>query len=402
MTNTATASTQILQRVSTLPPLPAAVGRLLRLVNAPEVEFKEIARTISLDQTLTAQLLRLANSAFYGFPQQIRTVQQATVVLGRHSIRNMALSLAIVRLRNHMRADGPLDPEEFWRHSIAVACGARMLARHQRSVEPDEAFVAGLLHDIGKIVLVEYDTQTYEELLAIAGDGIAPLDELERETFGIDHAAVGEALCAYWNIPDELSATVAAHHGMDGSGDAPAQQIVDVVNLADSLAKISAIGRSGNPHVAATWFTGSDAFRDLPERVRNTLESLPGEVASNEELFFEDAVRGDIANRYVGRQKTVRVAVEPFDHALLLHFALRARGFGVILSAGDVEEAEAFDFVIADESLGGAEYSALRSAEVPFCDYAMWRLEQISSERINVDKLNEWLTETLISHTAAL
>ena len=128
MMNTATASAQILQRISSLPPLPAAIGRLLRLVNEPDVEFKEIAKTISLDQTLTAQLLRIANSAFYGFSHQIRTVQQATVILGRHAVRNMALSLAMITLRNRMQTSWPLTPEAFWRHSMGVACGARQTA----------------------------------------------------------------------------------------------------------------------------------------------------------------------------------------------------------------------------------------------------------------------------------
>ena len=128
-------SAQILQRISTLPPLPAAIGRLLRLVNDPNGNFQEIARTIALDQTLTAQILRIANSAFYGFSHQIRTVQQATVILGRHAVRNMALSLAMVTLRNRMQTSWPIQPEVFWRHSMGVACGARMLARHIRGTE---------------------------------------------------------------------------------------------------------------------------------------------------------------------------------------------------------------------------------------------------------------------------
>src|SRR5690606_28646388 len=126
------ATAQILQRVSALPPLPAAIGRLLRLVNDPDGDFQEIARTIALDQTLTAQILRIANSAFYGFSHQIRTVQQATVILGRHAVRNMALSLAMITLRNRMQTGWPLTPEVFWRHSMGVACGASLLARHVR------------------------------------------------------------------------------------------------------------------------------------------------------------------------------------------------------------------------------------------------------------------------------
>lgn len=419
MTTTATRSTQILQRVSNLPPLPAAVGRLLRLVNAPEVEFKEIARTISLDQTLTAQLLRLANSAFYGFPQQIRTVQQATVVLGRHSIRNMALSLAIVRLRSHMRVDGPLDPEEFWRHSIGVACGARLLAQQQRNVQPDEAFVAGLLHDIGKIVLVEYDTTAYEELLGIAAEGIAPLHELERQAFGIDHAAVGQALCAYWNIPEELAATVNAHHrsaaaartldglrsGQTCTSESPGStehQTVAIVNLADTLAKICVIGRSGNPHISATWFSDAPTFRDMPERVRQTLEALPSEVACNEAIFFEDDVQSDVENRYVGRLRMVYVCIGASDHDLLVQLVLRARGYEIVTRLDEDHEVDEIDFVVADESLVASDRARCDRADVQVADYAMWRLEQISDEWINMDRLHDWLSESINAQAPAL
>lgn len=396
MMTSATASAQILQRVKALPPLPAAVGRLLRLVNAPDVEFKEIAKTISLDQTLTAQLLRLANSAFYGFPQQIRTVQQATVILGRHSVRNMALSLAIVRLRNHMREDGPLSPEDFWRHSMGVACGARLLSQHQQRVSPDEAFVAGLLHDIGKIVLVEYDPKTYAELLMIAGEGIAPLHVLEKETFDIDHAEVGEVLCHHWNIPDMFAAAVAAHHVGAAQADATTRQTVEIVNVADTVAKIAGIGYSGNPHISATWLSDSGIFGDKINTVFDALQALPDKVAGNEQIFFSGDALFEPEDRWTGSGKIVHVSVDSFDHYALLNLALRGRAYQVVSECGDRVE-----YVIADESLPASDYHRYRSRGISIRDYSMCRLEQISQEWLNVERVNEWLTESLVSHTPA-
>lgn len=387
---TATASAQILQRISSLPPLPAAIGRLLRLVNEPDVDFKEIAKTISLDQTMTAQLLRIANSAFYGFPQQIRTVQQATVILGRYAVRNMALSLAMVKVRGHMKADGPLTPEEFWRHSMAVACGARMLAQHQRSVAADEAFVAGLLHDIGKIVFVEYDSETYADLLQKAQDGIGPLHILEHETFGIDHAEVGEALCAHWNIPDVLASVVSAHHGNEAGADETALEIVDIVNVADTLAKVGRIGNGGSPHVPAKWLTGSRAFADRSDRVRQTLNSLGEEVAVNEQIFFNRPSVGSYTDGLGARTHAVHVSITDPDLRTLVEFAARAHDCGVVPI-----ETEHVDLVIADESFDGSARADAEAREVPVADFTYWQGEQISRDWINLHKLHTWLTESL-------
>ena len=391
---TATASAQILQRISSLPPLPAAIGRLLRLVNEPDADFKEIAKTISLDQTLTAQLLRIANSAFYGFPQQIRTVQQATVILGRYAIRNMALSLGMAKLRHRMNSEGPLTPEEFWRHSMAVACGARMLAQHQKSAAPEEAFVAGLLHDIGKILMVEYDPETYRILLQQAHDGIAPLYVLEHETFGIDHAEVGEALCRHWNIPDVLATVVAAHHGAGTGRDASTLHLVEIVNVADTLAKICEIGDGGNPHVPATWLSTSKTFADKSDRVRQVVNSLRDEVAVNEQIFFNRPSFVGDHNGHSYRKQSVRLSIQSSDANTLLALTLRARGCSV-------SDASDIDAVVTDGTLPAAELALFTEQGVPVCDFTQWQSRQISTEWINVFQLHQWLTESFSSLAAA-
>lgn len=393
---TATASAQILQRISSLPPLPAAIGRLLRLVNEPDVEFKEIAKTISLDQTLTAQLLRIANSAFYGFPQEIRTVQQATVILGRYAVRNMALSLAMAKVRDQMKEDAPLRPEEFWRHSMAVACGARMLAQHQDSAAAEEVFVAGLLHDIGKIVFVEYDSDTYGHLLQKAQDGIGPLHVLEHETFGIDHAEVGEALCKHWNIPDALGIVVAAHHGADVGADDSALQIVDLVNVADTLAKVSRTGNGGSPHVSSTWLSASHAFAGKPDPVRQTLNALGLEVAVNEQIFFNRPSLGAHANGHDIKNHAVHIAIDDLDLRMLVDFAARSHECGVVPADSDT-----VDLVIADETLDASSRTLLETREVPIADISAWKREQISAEWINLHKLHTWLTESLAAPAPA-
>lgn len=400
MTNPATA--QILQRVSTLPPLPAAIGRLLRLVNDPDVDFQEIARTISLDQTLTAQLLRIANSAFYGFSQQIRTVQQATVILGRYAVRNMALSLAMATLRGRMKTDWPLTPEVFWRHSMGVACAARLLAKQLRGADAEEAFVAGLLHDIGKIVLMEHDPRVYRQLLQEVERGIRPLHVLEREAFGIDHGEVGRALCHHWNIPDTLAAAVAAHHGAFTDETLPpeARPLTELVHTANALAKLAWIGDGGNPLVAAFWRTGPLTVSVPVERLRQVLEALPGEVARNEQLFFQSSQPVSEEGLFVGDAAfVVQVQVsEPEQRELvtLTLDVLRTR------HTTEVNPDPAPSVALLDAAAPTALRERCSQRGIPILDYSQWRSQHAPSDWINVQQLQNWLIQNFSALVFAL
>lgn len=389
---TATSSDHILERITSLPPLPTAIGRLLRLVNEPDVEFKEIARTISLDQSLTAQLLRVANSAYYGFSQEVQSVQQATVILGRYALRNMALSLAMIRLRGHMKEIGPLTPEEFWRHSMAVACGARMLARHSRGVAAEEAFVAGLLHDIGKLVFIDYDRAAYGGLLRASQKGSEPLHLLEHEAFGIDHAEIGAALCTHWDLPDIISAGVTAHHGGHEGADEGALELVDLVRLANVLAKVCRIGTGGNPHVSADWFSQSSIVAGKPDRLRHTVDALAEEAAVNEQIFFNRTGSMHLASGHRDLRPAFRLAIDDAACRTLIELALRSRYCAVVTSARD-----AVDVVIADHSPTEADRLEAANRNVLF--------RSLSDERgwcggepwINIDHLHLWLSELLVS-----
>lgn len=401
MTNPATA--QILQRISMLPPLPAAIGRLLRLVNDPDGDFQEIARTISLDQTLTVQLLRIANSAFYGFSHQIRTVQQATVILGRHAVRNMALSLAMITLRNRMQTSWPLSPEVFWRHSMGVACGARLLARTVRGADPEEAFVAGLLHDIGKIILMEHDARTYKRLLREAEGGSKPLHALEQAAFGIDHAGVGLALCQHWNIPDALGAATAAHHGEAAEGlSADARQLAAFVQAADVLAKLAWIGDGGNPLVPSSWRAAAGGLAFPTDALHQLLEALPAEVARNEQIFFQTPQAAPAAADNGGREEdpafSVAVHLASPEHRELVT---------LLLFTHRIRTAEAPDgpppaAVIVDEGLADDRRAAYQAAGAAVLDFGAWRAQHAASAWINVLALQNWLIQNFSAPAVAL
>lgn len=289
-------TTNIMKCVQALPPLPAAVTRLLELTGEAEADFQEIAQTIALDQALTAQILRIANSAFYGLNSRVRTVQQATVVLGRFTMRNLALGFSVVRLRERWERCWPLDPVAFWRHSIAVACAARKLTAEKGCADPEEAFVAGLMHDIGMMVLAEVDAEAYADVLLKAKSGQNALSALEREVYGTDHAAVGQLLCRRWNIPTVLTEAVAAHHGASGTdGEATPSVLGQMVCLADTLVAVAEIGHSGEQTIAPAAQVMASDVAVSDDVLRRVYEQLFDEVRHVENMFFGTSPDPDLA-----------------------------------------------------------------------------------------------------------
>ena len=258
---------RLLQSVEDLPSLPDVALKVTRLVEDPNVNAVAIERVVSTDQALTARVLRLANSAFYGVSRRIGTVREAVVILGFRTIKTLTLAACLYpALTGELRGYG-LGRGELWRHSIACAISAQALARqvgstapHVGPVSPDEAFVAGLLHDIGKMVLSihlkEYLGQTRDRALA---EGISFL-AAERAILGVDHAQAGAAIAEKWNLPAALVDAIACHH------DPLAAQhgnigLACVAHVADALCLSLGIGVGGDGLLAALQSEALDALR---------------------------------------------------------------------------------------------------------------------------------------------
>jgi putative nucleotidyltransferase with HDIG domain len=210
----------IIKAVRDLPSLPAVVIELLGSMDQEDIDTHALAAKITLDQALTAKTLRLANSSFYGMPSKVTTIAQAISVLGFHSIRTLVTACSITG--SFAAGAGPrsdFDFPAFWRHAVASAVCARLLAPYCR-VNPDAAFTAGLLHDLGTLVLVTGFPEQYRSASAYQREHDCLTAEAQRAVFGIDHAAVGSALAAHWNFPAAIQAAVAAHHQPDVAAEA--------------------------------------------------------------------------------------------------------------------------------------------------------------------------------------
>ncbi len=200
------------ESVFTLPTLPTVFDGVLRMLENPGTSTRKLSQALSRDQVLTARLLKTANSAYYGFPQKVSTTSLALVVLGWDATRDVVLATSVMEIFQKARRDGRFDIVRFWDHSLAVAFAARELARKLHWESPGEVFTAGLLHDIGKVVLHEHHPDLFQEVQrrVLLEPGLSM--EIEIEVLGATHPQVGGWLCRHWNLPPNLCDSVEFHH----------------------------------------------------------------------------------------------------------------------------------------------------------------------------------------------
>ncbi|NUP99644.1 MAG: HDOD domain-containing protein [Armatimonadetes bacterium] len=231
----------MLEFADQLPSLPTAVVKALQLLRNENSANDQIAAAISMDQALVGQVLKLSNSPYYGVSRRVATVQQALLVLGRKAVRSLVVAAASQDFLSKPQAGYMLRRGELWSHSIAAGYGASLIAAKIGFRQTEEAFVAGLLHDIGKVVLSGYLAEDVERLTDRINRPDAPsFDQVEKEFLNIDHAALGGMIIEHWQLPSHLSQAIAYHHRPRDAGEH--WQLATIVHLANALALIIGIG----------------------------------------------------------------------------------------------------------------------------------------------------------------
>ncbi len=203
------------KKLADLPPLPAVVARIMETVNNPDSSAEELNRLISMDQGLASKVLRIVNSAYYGFPKRISTLTQAVVILGFNTVRNLVLGVSAFGLLSQKSMPYGLNRTQFWEHSVAAAIAGSLIAKkrlpRQRSLA-DEAFIGGLLHDIGSLFLDSYFPVQYAVAMAFATREGKTSRDAEAMVLGIDHPTVGRRIGEHWNFPQNLVLIIGGHH----------------------------------------------------------------------------------------------------------------------------------------------------------------------------------------------
>ncbi len=204
----------IINRVDELPEVPQIAFRAIQLLNNPETDVSSLAEVISSDQALTAKVLRLCNSAYYGLPRKVTTVSEAVLIVGFSSIKSLVLMITTQSTMNKGLLGYKIGPGEFWRHSIATAETARLLAQHLRQDKHEECFIAGLIHDIGKMVLNQHALPEVYRATNLSQKEQIPVHLAEQKILGFDHAGIGAALAERWNFPPILVESIRRHHSL--------------------------------------------------------------------------------------------------------------------------------------------------------------------------------------------
>lgn len=222
---------------------PQVYTRLCELLADPDTTSEDMARVIAVDPALTGRLLKLANSSFYGFSMPIETVARAITMIGTQQLAHLVLVTEAVSAFSGITTT-LMDMQRFWRHSVYVGVMARILAQQVKADNAELVFTAGLLHDIGSLMIYQGVPDLAQEALHRSRKSNLPLQVAEQQVMGFDHAAVGGELMRAWHLPTSLECAVEYHHSPESKYAIREYRAVGIVHLADVLSSISGAARA--------------------------------------------------------------------------------------------------------------------------------------------------------------
>jgi putative nucleotidyltransferase with HDIG domain len=249
-----------------------------------QCNLSTIGDTIQKDPDLTARLLRLANSPFFGFANRLSTVTEAVSLLGIQQIQDMIVASSVLEQFKGV-PDHFVNKDSFWRHSLAVGITARLLAMERRLPKPDKFFVAGLLHDVGRLVLLSQAGESAQAVFELYQSQRLLLRDAEKQVLGYDHQQIAAELLQSWSYPPVLVQAVAFHHTPWLSG---AKLDCAVVHVADHLVNAMGIGSSGEQFVPPLDDRAWTALGLAPETLGKIIEALDDQILAVEEAFLKN------------------------------------------------------------------------------------------------------------------
>ena len=279
---------EILQQViesGSLPTLSTVASKLINITGKEDTTIQDITKLIAQDVSLSSKVLKVVNSAFYNFPNEVSTIQQAVAILGTNAVRSLVLSFSFLNMERPSSGKG-FDYERFWEESLAAAVASKLIMAKVSDGDADEVFTVALLQNLGKLILACAYPEQYDQILQDADGSEQRLLELEEEQIGVNHAYIGCAAAKHWKFPDSLALPILYHHDPDtySGGDAARLTEIRVVHLAGLLANIM---YSGKPIVYHAPFRerAQKMFQLETPAVDEILEKANGEVAQAASYF---------------------------------------------------------------------------------------------------------------------
>lgn len=272
---------EALAKIGDIATLPEVTIKIIEIVEDPKSTARDLHEVIKKDPALSVKVLKVVNSAFYGLPGQVASVDRAIILLGLSAVKNLAIAASIARLFKGNRISEQFSASDLWRHSVAVSVAARYLAKcSPRPVMADEIFVAGLIHDIGTLVERQACPDEFAEVITRCEKPGMDFLQCERQVIGADHQAFGVGLTTKWKFPRHLRAAVGFHHNPEALS-AELRNMATLIQLADVLCCQEKIGfylTNQNGTVTEEMLDTLSITQEQVDELRNTLEDQVSEA----------------------------------------------------------------------------------------------------------------------------
>ncbi|MCF6464009.1 HDOD domain-containing protein [Clostridium sp. Cult1] len=230
----------IINKVDDMPVLPSRINKIIEITEDPDSTIDDLEKEILKDQSLTSKILKLANSAYYGYPRKINTVSEATILLGFQTVKSMTLASTVSKMMTGEFKGYALEKNDLWTQSQTCAIISRYIAKKIKITNPETAYIGGLLRDIGKTILNYYVEKEYTAIInKVESDKVSFL-EAEEAVLGFNHAQIGEKIAEKWNFPKDLVETIGLHHIPEKSTIDP--ELVSIVHISDAITMMMGIG----------------------------------------------------------------------------------------------------------------------------------------------------------------
>lgn len=230
----------IVSKVNEMPVLPSRINKIMEIVQDPNSTVHDLELEILKDQSLTSKVLKLANSTHYGYPRKISTVSRATILLGFKTIESISLASTVSKFLIGELEGYALEEHDLWNQSQTCAIVSRYIAKNKRFNQPEQAYVAGLLRDIGKTILNYYVKNEYNNIIEMVETENISFLEAEKIILGFDHAQVGGRVAEKWNFPKELVEAIEYHHTPEKTKEN--LDLVSIVHIADAITMMMGVG----------------------------------------------------------------------------------------------------------------------------------------------------------------
>jgi putative nucleotidyltransferase with HDIG domain len=223
---------KIMSKIDAFPSIPGSAVKLLALLENSETPVGEIEEVLRIDPGMTANVLKLTNSAYFGLPTKVGSIKRAVMLLGMNKMKQLVMTSCVGAVMDGPIPGYDLPAGELWRHSIAVSVAAEGLSRELKLTGTDDIFTAALLHDVGKLILGQFIQEDLDAIDAAAGTDVS-FEIAEKQVLGTDHAEIGARILSHWSLPDDLVHAVRWHHDPDPAEES--RRTTDIVHVANVL-----------------------------------------------------------------------------------------------------------------------------------------------------------------------